>query len=116
MTPAGNSISSQLGSSFQGKWYSMEKAGGTARPSRSKSHLAGHSPPASHAGPRVGLALYYLAFGLIGCDRGGGPTEYTELQLLLSGVHSVMRVKLALASEGGGGCTSTPSHYIYHHQ
>jgi hypothetical protein len=25
-----------------------------------------------------------------------------------------MRVKLALAGEGGG-CTPTPSHYIYHH-
>jgi hypothetical protein len=43
------------------------------------------------------------------------PTEYTEKQPLLSGVHSVMRVKLALAGEGGG-CTPTPSHYIYHHQ
>ena len=32
-------------------------------------------------------------------------TEYTELQPLLSGVHSVMRVKLALAGEGGG-CTA----------
>jgi hypothetical protein len=40
------------------------------------------------------------------------PTEYTELQPLLSGVHSVMRVKLALAGEGGG-CTHTPSYYIY---
>jgi hypothetical protein len=29
-------------------------------------------------------------------------TEYTELQPLLSGVHSVMGVKLALAGEGGG--------------
>ncbi len=29
-------------------------------------------------------------------------TEYTELQPLLSGVHSVMREKLALAGEGGG--------------
>ncbi len=29
-------------------------------------------------------------------------TEYTELQPLLSGVHSVMRVKLVLADEGGG--------------
>jgi hypothetical protein len=29
-------------------------------------------------------------------------TEYTELQPLLSGVHSVMRVKLVLAGEGGG--------------
>ena len=28
-------------------------------------------------------------------------TEYTELQPLLSGVHSVTRVKLALAGEGG---------------
>jgi hypothetical protein len=42
-------------------------------------------------------------------------TEYTELQPLLSGVHSVMRVKLVLAGEGGG-CTPTPSHYIYPHQ
>jgi hypothetical protein len=32
----------------------------------------------------------------------GGTTEYTELQPLLSGVYSVMRVKLALAGEGGG--------------
>jgi hypothetical protein len=29
-------------------------------------------------------------------------TEYTELQPLLSGVHPVMRVKSALAGEGGG--------------
>jgi hypothetical protein len=42
-------------------------------------------------------------------------TEYTELQPLLSGVHLVMRVKLALAGEGGG-CTPTPFYYIYHHQ
>ncbi len=34
-------------------------------------------------------------------------TEYTELQPLHSGVHSVMRVKLALAGEGGG-CTAHP--------
>ncbi len=39
-------------------------------------------------------------------------TEYTEL---LSGVHSVMRAKSVLAGEGGG-CTPTPSHYIYPHQ
>jgi hypothetical protein len=45
----------------------------------------------------------------------GETTEYTELQPLLSDVHSVMRVKLALAGEGGG-CTPTPSYYIYHHQ
>ncbi len=29
-------------------------------------------------------------------------TEYTELQRLLSGVHSIMRVKLAQAGKGGG--------------
>jgi hypothetical protein len=29
-------------------------------------------------------------------------TEYTKLQPLLSGVHSVMRVKSVLAGEGGG--------------
>ncbi len=36
-------------------------------------------------------------------------TEYTELQPLLSGVHSVMRVKFALADEGGG---ARPTHFI----
>ncbi len=36
--------------------------------------------------------------------RAGTTTEYTELQPVLSGVHSVMRVKFALAGEGGG-CT-----------
>jgi hypothetical protein len=30
-------------------------------------------------------------------------TEYKELQPLLSGAHSVKRVKLAVAGEGGGG-------------
>jgi hypothetical protein len=35
------------------------------------------------------------------------PTKHTELQRLLSGVHSVMRVKLALAGKGGG-CAPTP--------
>jgi hypothetical protein len=34
-------------------------------------------------------------------------TEYTELKPLLSGVHSVMRVKSVLAGEGGG-CTPPP--------
>jgi hypothetical protein len=37
--------------------YSTEKTGSTARPSRSKSHLPGHSLPASHLGRRVGPAL-----------------------------------------------------------
>jgi hypothetical protein len=45
----------------------------------------------------------------------GKTTEYTKLQPLLSGVHFVMRVNMALAVEGGG-CTPIPSHYIYHHQ
>ncbi len=55
-TAAGNSISSQLGSSSQGNRYSMEKAGGTALPSSTISHLPGHSSPASQAGRRVGPA------------------------------------------------------------
>ncbi len=41
--------------------------------------------------------------------------QYTELQPLLSGVHSVMRVKFALAGECGG-CTPNAFYYIYHHQ
>ncbi len=55
-----------------------------------------------------------------GGEEGGGKgstyrngvvwtTEYTELQPLLPGVHSVMRVKSVLAGEGGG-CTPTPYH------
>ncbi len=36
-------------------------------------------------------------------------TEYTEWQPLLSGVHSVMRVKSAWAGEGGG---ARPSPFI----
>jgi hypothetical protein len=44
-----------------------------------------------------------------------GTTEYTELKPLLFGVHSVMRVKLVLAGEGGG-CMPNPFYYIYHHQ
>ncbi len=46
ITAARNSISSQLGSSCQGNRYCTEKAGGTARPSRTKSDLSGRSPPA----------------------------------------------------------------------
>ncbi len=47
LTAAGNSISTQLGSSCQSNRYGTEMAGGTARPSRTKSHLSGHSPPAN---------------------------------------------------------------------
>ncbi len=56
-----NSVSSQLGSSCQGHRYGTEKSGSTARPSRpsrTKSHLPGNSPPASQAGRRVGPALH----------------------------------------------------------
>jgi hypothetical protein len=47
----------QLGSSCQGNRYSTEKPGGTARRSRTKSHLPAPSPPASQAGRRIGPAL-----------------------------------------------------------
>ncbi len=40
-------MSSQLGSPYQGDRYGTEKAGGTAYPSRTKSHLLGHSLLAS---------------------------------------------------------------------
>ncbi len=43
------------------------------------------------------------------------PTETTEWERPLSGVHSIMMEKLAQPGEGGGGCTPTPFHYIYHH-
>ncbi len=55
-TAAGNSISSQLGSSCQGNRYGVERAGSTARPSRTKSHLPSQSPPVSQAGSRIGPA------------------------------------------------------------
>ncbi len=54
---AGNSVSSQLDSSCRGNRYGKEKAGGTARSSRTKSHMPGHSPSASQAGRRVGPVL-----------------------------------------------------------
>jgi hypothetical protein len=53
ITAPGNSISSQLGSSCQGNRYGIEKAGGTARSSRTKNHTR-------WAGRRVGPALYGL--------------------------------------------------------
>ncbi len=59
------------------------------------------------------LILLYLK-GRAGTEKVS-PTEYTELKPLLSGVHSVMRVKSVLTGEGGG-CTPTPSHYINPHQ
>jgi hypothetical protein len=50
ITAAGNSISSQLGSSCQGNRYGTEKTG-------TKSHLPVHSSPASQVGRRVWPAL-----------------------------------------------------------
>jgi hypothetical protein len=38
----------------QGGWNGTEKAGGTARPLLTKSHLPGHSPPAGKAGRHSG--------------------------------------------------------------
>jgi hypothetical protein len=57
ITTVGNSVSSQLGNSCQGNRYSVVKAGGTARPSHTKSHLMGDSPPCWTSS---------LVFGLIG--------------------------------------------------
>ncbi len=73
----------QAGGSCQGSWYGKEKAGGTARPSLTKSHLLGYSPPASQAGRRVASLQ---AFGLIGftsldgkCKgRGAGVTLHAQ--------------------------------------
>ncbi len=52
------------------------------------------------------LTFLYQAQLTGGCSAplpvNGGHTEYTELQPLLSGAHLVMRVKFALAGEGGG--------------
>ncbi len=62
ITSAENSFSSQLGSSCQGNRYGMvEKASDTARPSHTKSHRPGSSPP---GGPPFWAST--LAFGLIG--------------------------------------------------
>ncbi len=63
ITAAGNYISSQLGSSCQGDRYGTDKAGRVRplRPSRTKSHLPGHSPPASQVCRRVGPALWLSA-------------------------------------------------------
>jgi hypothetical protein len=57
ITAAGNSIISQQGSFCQGNRYGTVKAGSTAYPSRTKSHLPGNSTPASQASHRVGPAL-----------------------------------------------------------
>ncbi len=46
--------------------------------------------------------LLYSMYCMLVLDTVGRPTEYTEVQLLLSGVHSIMRVKSVLAGEGGG--------------
>ncbi len=42
------------------------------------------------------------------------PTEYTEWQRPLSGVHAILMEKSAQTGEGGG-CTPTPFYHIYYH-
>ncbi len=64
ITAAGNSISSQLGSSCHGNRYGAEKASDTARPLRKNSHLSGYSSPVGQAGPPCWASP--LSFGLIG--------------------------------------------------
>ncbi len=47
---------------------------------------------------------------------GPGHRVHTEWQWPLSGVHSIMMEKLVHPGEdGGGGCTPTAYHYIYHY-
>jgi hypothetical protein len=65
--------------------------------------------------PYVAAPYFLLVVHLGHFALCGGTTEYTELQPLLSGVHSVMRVKLVCAGEGGG-CTPTSFYYNYPHQ
>ncbi len=54
ITAAGNSNSLQLGSSCKGNRSGTEKAGFTTRPSHTKAHLPGHSPPACQAAAVLG--------------------------------------------------------------
>ncbi len=46
--------------------------------------------------------------------HGYSDREHTEWQWPISGVHSLMMEKSALADENGG-CTPTPFHSSYHH-
>ncbi len=50
-------ITSFISASNQGNRYGTEKAGGAARPSRSKTHLPGNSSPVGKTGRRFGPAL-----------------------------------------------------------
>ncbi len=44
------------------------------------------------------------------------PTEYTEWQRPLSGVHFILMEKSTQTGEGGdGGCTPTPFYHIYYY-
>ncbi len=99
ITAAGNSVSLQPGHLLSGQpvWYRKGRRYG---PSITYKITHAGSLSSSHPG---GLPCWAspLAFGLID-PRLGRTTEYTELHPLLSGVHSVMRVKLVLAGEGGG--------------
>ncbi len=56
-----------------------------------------------HGARPSSFTLYTITYKVVVyAQLSGQITEYTELQPLLFGVHSVMRVKLALAGEGGG--------------
>ncbi len=58
ITAVGNSFSPQWWAApGEGNRYGTEKAAGTARPSRTKRHMPGHSPLASKLGRSVGPAL-----------------------------------------------------------
>ncbi len=94
VTTAGNSIRWQLGSSCQGNRYGTGKAGGTVRPSCTKSHLLGRSPSANQAGRRVGLALSSLRPYWVSLLRF---TFFLWLQLPVSGpsIHVLLRIKVS---------------------
>jgi hypothetical protein len=48
------------------------------------------------------MLVYYFWPSFVNYSIAPLTTEYTEYQRLLSGEHSIMRVKLAQAGEGGG--------------
>jgi hypothetical protein len=72
-----------------------------------------HLIPKNKVNKQCKKSLFVI--GIVIASNSCETTEYTEKQWLLFGVHSIMKVKLDQAGEGGG-CTPTPYHYIYHHQ
>ncbi len=61
------------------------------------------------------ISVSCLFYGWEVVGEGEKITEYTESQQSLSGVHSIMRVKLAQSGEDGW-VLAHPLHHIYHHQ